>query len=198
LLLVLSPLPARAAAGEVGILVTSNGWHSGIVVSRADIPAGSLPETADFTLAARWFEFGWGAAEYYPAREPTLGMTLRAALGGPAVIHVAGLAEPYDEIFPTVERVPLCLPAAGFRGLIAAIDASFARGGAARARSNHPGLYSFSLFYPANGTFNLVHTCNSWTARMLRAAGLPIEPARVVRVQDLLRQLRPLAGACRP
>ena len=52
---------------------------SGIVIARATLPTGAVPEAADFPDAP-YLEFGWGDAEYYPAPRPTLGMALRAAL----------------------------------------------------------------------------------------------------------------------
>jgi hypothetical protein len=37
------------------------------VLARADVPESVIPEIADFPQA-RFFEFGWGDAEFYPAR----------------------------------------------------------------------------------------------------------------------------------
>jgi len=47
--------------------------------------------------------------------------------------------------------------------------------GAPAAAPLGPGLYGDSRFYPARETFNLFRTCNVWTARGLRGAGLPVE-----------------------
>ena len=91
-----APPPSQTYLGaKTVIFVTSNGWHSGIVVAKADLPPDRLPETMDFP-AADFLEFGWGDAVYYPAKQPTFGMSLQAALvPTPAVVHVAGLwAEP--------------------------------------------------------------------------------------------------------
>ena len=87
------------------IFVTSNGWHSGIVVAKADLPPDRLPETVDFP-EARFLEFGWGDAVYYPAKQPTFGMSLQAALvPTPAVVHVAGLWGEPARVYPKVEVV---------------------------------------------------------------------------------------------
>ena len=47
---ILLSLPCQAAADETKriVHVTSNGWHSGIVIARADLPESAIPETADF------------------------------------------------------------------------------------------------------------------------------------------------------
>jgi len=185
--------PAQVEGGVV-IHVASNGWHSGIMVARKDLPPGSIPETADFPDAA-YFEFSWGEAEYFPAPRPTLGMAFGATFGAnPAVLHLSGLPDHPRRVFPKAEVVELHLSPDGFRSLIGHLDATFARDGAQRAPVAAPGLHSFSRFYRATGQFNLLNTCNTWTARGLRAAGLPVEPAGVVRAEDLMAQLRRIAA----
>ena len=76
------------------IHVTSNGWHTAIVVpAPALATTGAIPEAGDFSDAA-FLEFGWGDRIYYPAEEKTVGMTLTAALvptaGGHARSWVSG------------------------------------------------------------------------------------------------------------
>ena len=97
------PAAAESQADHV-ILITSNGWHTGIAIARSDLLGGAIPETADFRDAA-YFEFGWGDAEYYPASHPTFDMALNAALPGPAVVHVMGLPGHPAELFPAAEWV---------------------------------------------------------------------------------------------
>ncbi|MBM3558475.1 MAG: DUF2459 domain-containing protein [Alphaproteobacteria bacterium] len=174
--------------------ITSTGWHTGVVLTRADLPAGALPEAADFPDAP-WLEVGWGDRDFYQTREKTLAITLAAALlPTPATIHMAGLRGPPQSVFPVAEVVTLQLAPAAFVRLVAYIDAAFDRGGAARVAANAPGLYNFSLFYPAMGTFHLLNTCNVWTARALAAAGLPIKTFGASHAEDLLVQLRAMPG----
>ena len=185
----------EAAEDAVTIYVTSNGWHSAIVVSRESLPAGSVPEAADFPQAL-YLSFGWGDAEYYPTEHPTYGMMFRAAfLRTPAVINLAGLRSQPRHVFPMDEIVELQIPKHEFRNLVAYLDATFARDGAKRAQSVALGLHGFSLFYRAKGDFHLLNTCNTWTARALRAAGLPIQVFGTVRAEDLMAQVRQLPGA---
>jgi uncharacterized protein (TIGR02117 family) len=193
--LVLAASICRAAPDDIRIRVTNNGWHSGIVVSRADLAPGAIPEAADFPQAND-LQFGWGNAEYYPTPNPGWGLTLRVALQrSPAVIHLAGLPGPAHEIFPTVEIVELRLTRDGFRRLLDYINASFDRRGESRASVSAPGLYAFSQFYPATGTFHMFNTCNSWTAGGIAAAGLPIQASGIWRAEDLLSELRRIAAA---
>lgn len=179
--------------GEVRIFITSNGWHSAIVVPRAALPPDVLPEAADFPRAA-YLSFGWGDATYFPEREPTTGMALRAALRPtPAVVHLAGLPAPPQDVFPGNEVVELAASAQAFEALAAYLDATFDRAGAERAQSSAPGLYRFSLFYPAKGKFHLFNTCNTWTAEGLEAGGWPIRITGTVTAEELMAQVRPLA-----
>ncbi len=189
-------IATAADAGEdrgITIQVTSNGWHTAIVVPRAAMPADAVPEAADFPDTA-YLGFGWGDAEYFPEPEPTFAMTLRAGLRPtPAVMHVSGLDLPVGVTFPSVEVVDLTVTASGFRSLIGFLHDSFARGGADRVAASAPGLYRFSKFYPATGRFHMLNTCNTWTARGLAAAGLPVEAGGTRMADDLMTQLRPLA-----
>ncbi len=190
--------PATEAAltgGTVVIWVASNGWHSSVVVRRADLPPGLVPEAADFPDAL-FLGFGWGDAAYFPDPDPGLGTTLRAALRPtPAVLHLTGLRRPPRVVFLAEEIIDLTLSEDGFRELADFLDAEFKRGGAKRVASLAPGLYSFSRFYPANGEFHLFNTCNSWTARALRRGGLAVEVSGMQRAADLMRQLRRLPSS---
>ena len=59
------------------LYVVSHGWHSGVVVGRADL-ASRLPGLA--LGEASHVEIGWGEERFYQARETTIGMALRAVL----------------------------------------------------------------------------------------------------------------------
>ncbi len=174
------------------IFVTNNGWHSGIVVAKADLPPDRLPETTDFP-EARFLEFGWGDAVYYPAKQPTFAMSLQAAfVPTPAVVHVAGLWGEPARVYPKAEVVSLPIDDENFGRLVDFIDASFERSGAARAAATGPGLYASSRFYPAKGSFHLFNTCNTWTARALAAAGFDVSASGTSRVETLMQQVRAL------
>ena len=171
------------------IQVTSNGWHTAIIVPAVAV-AGTLPEAADFP-GARYLEFGWGDRVYYPAKDKTLGMTLAAALAPtPAVMHMAGRAAAPTGRSGGPEVVPVALTEAGFRHLVGAIAATFERPSGGPADSVSRGLYPGSRFYHAHGEFHLFNTCNTWTARMLRAGGVAISPSGIVTADGLMARLR--------
>jgi len=184
----LAPHPAVTDTTAVGeIQVVSHGWHAGIVIRRSDIPEGSWPEIRDFPNAD-YLEVGWGDRDYYQARDPGLGTTLKAALWPTAsVLHVVGLRGPVAGNFPHSDVVALPITREGLARLIAFIDAAHNRPDRTPLRSLGPGLYGDSRFYPARGRFHLFNNCNRWTARALRAAGHDIDDA--ITVRGLLGQL---------
>ncbi len=173
------------------VQIISNGWHTAIVVERADLVAtGLLPEADDFPNAA-FLEFGWGDRVYYPAQEKTLGMTLDAALTGtPAVMHMAGLARPPEQTYRDIEVVPVALTADGFQRLIGAIAADFERPDGTRAAPVSRGLYADSYFYNAHGSFHLFNTCNTWTARVLRAGGMDLTASGIIMADEAMARVR--------
>ena len=186
------PPPADNDAPRTHVIpVASNGWHTAIVVpAPALADTGLLPEVADFPDAA-FLEFGWGDRIYYPAKEKTIGMTLSAALvPTPAVMHMAGLAAAPRDGGSSREVVAVPLTEAGFLNLVEALAAEFERPAGGRAVSVSRGLYPGSRFYNARGEFHLFNTCNTWTARMLRAAGVAISPSGIVTADGLMARLR--------
>lgn len=192
LLLALLPVFAAAARAEKTIYITSNGWHSGIVIARADLPPGLVPEIADFP-GATYFEFGWGNRDYYTSPRKTIGLALGAALPGAAVVHLAAYAAP-PQPYPKHEVVALAVSDDGFRRLAAYLHAAFDRGGAARVRPMAPGLVPSSAFYPGSGTFHLFNTCNTWSAMGLASAGVSIRASGVQMAEELMSQVRALAA----
>lgn len=186
------PLPPVDTGARIhAVRIVSNGWHTAIVVDRDELAAtGRLPEAADFPQAA-FLEFGWGDRVYYPAGEKTLGMALDAALTPtPAVMHMAGLARAPEQAYAGVEVVPVALTRGELTRLVATIAGEFERVDGQRATAISRGLYPDSNFYNARGAFHLFNTCNTWTARMMRAAGIDVSPSGVVTADELMRRLR--------
>ncbi|MDA1324915.1 MAG: DUF2459 domain-containing protein [Proteobacteria bacterium] len=175
------------------IFVASNGWHSAIFISRAAIPGDANPVAADFP-AALFLGFGWGDADYFPNRDPGILTLLSAALQPtPSVLHVTGLPTHPRDAFPKDEVIGLKVSADGFRALLRFINAAFSRDGAGRVIVHAPGLHSYSTFYRATGEFHLFNNCNSWTARGLAAAGIPIDADSILRAAGLMESLRKIA-----
>jgi uncharacterized protein (TIGR02117 family) len=182
------PVHSGANATAAGTIhVVSHGWHAGIVIRRADVPEHLWPEKRDFP-DAEYLEVGWGDRDYYQARDPGLGTTLKAAFwSAGSVLHVVGFRGPVAANFPHSDVIALPVTHAGLARLAAFIDATHERPGGAPLASLGPGLYGDSRYYAARGRFHLLNNCNRWTARALRAAGHDIRDA--VTVGGLFTQL---------
>ena len=102
-----------------------------------------------------------------------------------AVMHMAGLARAPEPGHAGSEVVVVALTESGFRHLVGAIAGEFKR-----PKPIARGLYPDSNFYDARGTFHLFNTCNTWTARMLCAAGVDLSPSGVITANQLMARLR--------
>ena len=173
------------------IYVTSNGWHTAIVVPAPTLVATStLPEIADFPDAA-FLEFGWGDRIYYQAKETTFDMALIAALvPTPAVMHMAALQAPPENDGSGLKVIPVKLTESGFQRLAQVLAAEFERPPDGRAKPVSRGLYPNSHFYHARGKFHLFNTCNTWTARMLLLGGVALSPSGIITADGLMTRLR--------
>lgn len=173
------------------IAVISNGWHTAIIVPKQVLTeTGTIPELADFPDAA-YIEFGWGDRTYYPSDEKSIGLAVGAILGAsPAVMHVNGLQAPATEVYLKAEIVTLMMSDDQVIRLATAVSGYFQRVNGARSQPVQPGLYANSLFYHARGEFHMFNTCNTWTARMLQAAGVNISPDGVFRASTVMERLR--------
>lgn len=191
----LGPVPTLypPGAGEPTrtLWVLGHGWHTSIVARRADISSTIWPEHEDFPQA-RFIEVAWGDRDFYQAERGTLWLALKAALGSASVLHVVGISTPIAEYFPETEIVELTVSQRGFDELSRFIHASYARDATGRTTKTRRGHYGQSSFYLATETYHLFNTCNTWVAKALRAAGLPITPAYAMTAGNVMRQVREL------
>jgi uncharacterized protein (TIGR02117 family) len=181
---------ARQGGTTYTVYLVAHESHTGIALSRADIPAGLWPESRDFPRA-EFLEVGWGARDYYMGRDDGFWGTLKAALGTQSVLHVAGLPRKPGEYFGGSEVIEIPVAPDSLARMVRAISDAYDRDGAAVAAPLGPGLYGDSRFYPARERFSLFNTCNVWTARVLRSGGLPVEDA--ITKEGLMSQVRELA-----
>ncbi len=184
-----APTPGESEPRKT-IYLVSHGWHAGIVLERAEIPDNVWPAPGDFP-DAQYLEVGWGDMDYYRTPDPHMGLIIKAALLPTAsVLHIVAFSGPVQAYFPYSEIIRIELTSAGFEHLSRTIAASFATDEAGNITSLGHGLYGNSRFYLSRESYHLFNTCNVWTARTLRAAGLPIIPATATRVENLMSQIR--------
>ena len=181
------PLPAEEEPKL--IYVISHGWHTGIVVKHDDIDARLWPEKDDFPEAL-YLEVGWGDRDFYQTPKAGLGILLQAALASPAsVLFVIGMPTTVTQYFPRGDIIEISLSRRGLEELAKFIHATYKRDSTGQTIPLGPGnWHKRSTFYLAEGEYSLFNTCNSWTARALQAAGLPIRTA--LKAGGVMRQVQ--------
>lgn len=181
---------APASGADHTVYLVSHGWHAGIVLSWRAETAHAWP--AGLHLGdARHVEIGWGERDFYPAAAFRLGGALKALFWrNESVLHVVAFDQPVERYFAASERVALRLSAEQYARLVAAIGASFERDKDGRAQVLGAGLYGDSRFYLSQEHYHLFRTCNVWSARIMRAAGLEFYPAGALSTTALLNQAR--------
>jgi len=190
--------PRTPTAGEPAttLWIVDHGWHTSIVVRRADVDRARWPELGDVSDATL-VEVAWGDREFYMATSPTSGLAIRAAIvTSGSVLHVVGLTAVTD-YFAASEVVAIRLSRPGFDALADFVHAEYQRDPDGAPLRLGRSLYGSGWFYAARGRYHLFNTCNTWVARALGAAGLAVEAAGLVTASDVMRQVRPL-GQTRP
>jgi uncharacterized protein (TIGR02117 family) len=172
------------------IYLVNHGWHAGIVLKRADIPAPLWPESKDFSNT-RYLEVGWGDKDYYQTPNPHLGIAIKAILWPTAsVLHIVGFNEAVTSYFPLSEIIEVHLSNDGFERIIRYIAASYSKDLDGISKPIAKGLYGNSQFYLSGETYHLFKTCNVWTAEVFQAAGYPVNPAFIITIEGLMSQVR--------
>lgn len=198
--------PPRGADTPTIILV-SNGFHSGLVISRSEVAAGAalqglgaLAAVAGRFARHDWIEFGWGEDRFYRA-VPTPGefdwlLGLRALFrpGNESVMHVSAVDGDPLRVFGGLDVVRIRLSPAGFAGLLRDLDGSFAHDRQGEPLELGPGLSGQSYFFRAVGHFSFASLCNHWTARLLDSAGVPVSPLLATLPRGLVWDLTVRSG----
>ncbi|MGH7276990.1 MAG: DUF2459 domain-containing protein, partial [Candidatus Rokuibacteriota bacterium] len=147
---------------------------------------------------SQFVEVGWGERDFYMAPAGTSGMALRAAvLPGSSVLHIAGFGGPVERYFAASEVVEITLSRRGLEKLAAFIGDAYATDEAGAVIRLGPGQYPQSRFYLARETYHALKTCNTWTAKALRAAGCPITPFYALTAGNVIYQATELCGGTR-
>jgi uncharacterized protein (TIGR02117 family) len=162
--------------GGIPIAVCSNGVHTDFVlpVKTDAVDWSAFFPRASFPAPVEGFDhvgIGWGDLDFYRAtprwRDVKLGTALRAAsgLGGGAALHVQ-----YRPAPGAAERCALLtIGTAQYRALAEYIAGSLV----ASLSPVAPGYGGSDAFYPAEGRFSLIRSCNVWVGQGLKAASLP-------------------------
>lgn len=174
----LTPLASASSRVETPILLLANPIHTDIALplddevraAFADLGLSGLPIDMP---EVEYLIIGWGGRSFY-IETPTWGdirplPVLKALTVDRSVLHVS-VAGPIDQNHPSVR--PLMISQEGRSRMIAAIRASFVRNSGTPVPIPGAGYGLDDVFFESHGVFNAFLGCNTWTASMLRVAGV--------------------------
>ena len=189
-----SPYFSRNNEPSIAIYVTKRGWHTGIMVPRRTLDT-LLPAIAGDFEGASHLTFSWGDRKYFMAPKGSVGLALRAALlPTQSVIHVDGFNYLPPGYAEREDVVALNLSRVRFKSMMRFIDQSFARDSSSSSAAALIPLResprAMSRFYLSNITYWGTRTCNVWTARALKKAGVDIHPGLSLTAGQVMRKLK--------
>jgi len=159
------------------VYIVRHGWHTGFVIPANAIQA-RLPQLYYRFGDVPYIEFGWGDQAYYEADDVTLGLTIRAVFWPTgSVIHAVAVTQRPDIYFDANPVDVLCLDSKQYSLLLGFIESSFYKDSDGNIIKSKDGSEDSSQYYKAEGDYYLGNTCNNWTAKGLKSAGLNISPA---------------------
>jgi hypothetical protein len=181
--------PSIAAQPSI-IYVARRGWHIDIGVATADLSPPLAQAAADLP-GAHFVFFGFADKHYLLAKNHSGPVLLSALFPGAGILLTTGLTNSPAEAFGTMHVITLTVPQDRMLALQAFIWRSL-RTQDDLLKVYREGPYQGSAYYLAAPKYSAFHTCNTWGAEGLRAAGLRVHTAGVVFAWQLWAQARRL------
>jgi uncharacterized protein (TIGR02117 family) len=181
---------ARSSSSATVIYVIKRKWHVDIGFAAADLrlPLASL--RADLP-GTQYLLFGFGDRHYLLDQDRGLGGALAALWPGPGLMLVTGVTTTLQVAFgkDNVIEIPVTTAQLGEAQAFVWRGLSAPSGAVAPLQT---GPYAGSLYYSATQAYSAFHTCNTWAAEALQAAGLPVHSFGVELSAQLWIQARRL------
>jgi uncharacterized protein (TIGR02117 family) len=189
-----APLPSETpVVGDAVIYVIGRGWHTdiGLPVDEVSGPLAGLE--SDFP-GVRFMVFGFGERNYLMTHGNGSGEMLTALFPSKSAILMTALSTPPTEAFTEEQVVTLRLSQHDVARIAELIWQALEKSADGSAVLLADGPYPGSLFYASHETYDAFHTCNTWTALLLRDGGLPVDPRGVLFVGQVMRQAAAIAS----
>ncbi|UVW36273.1 DUF2459 domain-containing protein [SAR92 clade bacterium H455] len=152
-----------------------DGIHTHLVVPSAAL-LRVLPELAEQLQDTEWARIGWGDYRYYGSAQQTLLLGLRALLlPTRATIAVLGIADINKHRSATSRTYRIDTNLGVIDAVVAFISRHFKvdrSNQLVKVRARDSG----EIFFQSRGIYMCINTCNNWTSRGLRIAGLRCLP----------------------
>jgi len=152
-----------------------DGIHTHLVLPTT-VVLKNIPALKEHLQDCPWVRFGWGDFKYYGASQQTFISAMRALfLPSTAVIAVLGINSIRDQISATNRIYSIDSNQTieeALAGFVASYFKQRSQGQLTQVREKPNG----EVFFKARGIYMLTNTCNNWTSRGLRIAGLRCLP----------------------
>jgi hypothetical protein len=160
------------------IYIVRRSWHIDIGFAAADLhsPLASLREAVP---RARYLLFGFGDKHYLLSRGGSFDRLSGAVLPGAGLVLLTSLQVTPEEGFGADQVIALSVSTAQELDLETFVWKTLATENG-QAQSLGPGPYDGSLYYASVTRYSGLHTCNTWAAQALQAAGLAVHSFGVV------------------
>lgn len=183
---------APSGGPPIVVHILNNGFHTDLAVPRAALEArgGPLADASRSVGAGNWILIGWGDATFFVDTTPMEGRLLdgvRAFFrpGNASVVMLDPHTGDPTQGLPEAEVRTLSLSPAAFAAMTGRVEASLVlEDGRARLSTARPGAGAH--FFASHEHFWIGYLCNSWTVRVLNAAGLDIRPVRAVTAGEVV------------
>jgi Protein of unknown function (DUF2459) len=181
---------AADAADPATIYVARRGWHIDIGVAALDL-SPPLNQAAALLPGSRYVFFGFADKHYLLAKNRNAPVLLAALWPGAGILLTTGLSNSPSDGFGAAHVITLNATQDQMRALQAFIWRSL------RTRDDalevyRAGPYEGSAYFLAARKYSALHTCNTWGAEALRAAGFRVHTAGVIFAWQLWGQARRL------
>jgi hypothetical protein len=185
--LVLWPV-APAAAAESTVYVARRGWHIDVGMAAADL-LPPLNQAAAALPGAKYVFFGFADKHYLLARNHNGPVLLSALWPGAGILLATGLSNSPAEAFGATHVIALRVTQDQMRDLQSFTWRSL------RTQQDlltvfRQGPYEGSVYFLATQKYSAFHTCNTWGAEALRAAGFHVHTTGVLFAGQLWTQAR--------
>lgn len=181
---------AASAAQEPTAFVARRGWHIDIGLAVKDL-SPPLTSLAAHLPDARYVFFGFADKHYLLAPKRTAPLLLSALWPGAGIILATGLANSPQAAFGDTHVVALQVGPERLAALQAFVWKSL-RTQDGNLDVYQPGPYEGSAYFLAAPKYSALHTCNTWGAEVLKAAGFRIHTHGVLFAGQLWTQAKRL------
>jgi hypothetical protein len=179
-----------SAAQETTLYIARRGWHidMGLKVEDLSPPLTSL---ASHLPDARYAFFGFADRHYLLARKRNAPVLLSALWPGAGIILATGLENSPQQAFGEQYVVALRIDGEQLAALQGFIWQSL-RTHDGRVDVYRQGPYDGSAYFLAAPKYSAFHTCNTWGAQALKAAGFHVHSGGILFAGQLWVQVRRL------